>query len=57
MMKYSTKGKILIKSIVATLSIKKVPEQEIIQAVYDQTNKTIARKTLYNIKQQIKKES
>jgi hypothetical protein len=39
------------------LSIKRIPEQEIIKAVFDQTNETISERYLYAIKQQIKKES
>ena len=46
-----------IKSIVATLSLKRIPEDEIIQVVFHQTNKTISRMTLHNIRQQIKRES
>jgi len=47
----------LVKSIIATLSIKKVPDSEIIKAIYDQTNKTITTRSLYDLKQSIKKES
>ena len=39
------------------LSIKRIPEQEIIKAIFDQTNKTITERYLYAIKQQIKRES
>jgi hypothetical protein len=48
---------ILIQSIVAALSIKRIPDIEIIDQVYKQTKKTITRKTLYYIKHRIKKES
>ena len=47
----------LVKSIIATLSIKKVPDNDIIKAIYDQTNKTITTRDLYDLKQSIKKES
>ena len=47
----------LVKSIIATLSIKKVPDNEIIKAIYDQTNKTITTRALYDLRQSIKKES
>jgi uncharacterized membrane protein YgaE (UPF0421/DUF939 family) len=47
----------LVKSIVATLSIKKVPKKEIIKAIYDQTKKTITTRALYDLRQSIKKES
>jgi hypothetical protein len=39
------------------LSIKRIPEQEIIKAVFDQTNETISERYLYSTKQQIKRES
>ena len=39
------------------LSIKRIPEQEIIKAVFDQTNQTISERYLYAIKQQIKRDS
>ena len=42
------------KSIVANLTIKRIPESQIIKEVYKQTNKTITRQTLYNLRQQIK---
>ena len=46
-----------MKSIVAMLSIKRIPDADIIKAVFDQTNKTISRQDLYNVRQQIKRES
>ena len=39
------------------LSIKRIPEQEIIKTVFDQTNETISERYLYAVKQQIKRES
>ena len=57
MSKYTAEEQAQIKSIVAMLSIKRIPDPEIMKAVFDQTNKTIARKTLYNVRQSIKKES
>ena len=39
------------------LSIKRIPEQEIIKAIFDQTNKTITERYLYLLRQQIKRES
>jgi hypothetical protein len=47
----------LVKSIVATLSIKKVPDNDIIKAIYDQTNMTITTRTLYDLRQSNKKDS
>jgi hypothetical protein len=57
MTKYTAQEQSLIKSIVAMLSIKKVHDEDIIKEVYEQIHKTIARKTLYNVRQQIKKDS
>src|SRR6185503_17349734 len=39
------------------LTIKRVPDNEIIKSIYDQTNKTITVREITRIKQQIKKES
>ena len=47
----------LIKSIVATLSIKRIPDTEIIKEIYSQTNKTLSRVGLHYVRKQIKKES
>lgn len=57
MSKYTGQERSIINNIVATLTIKRIPEPEIIKAIYDQTKKSISRKGLYNVKQQIKKES
>ena len=57
MSKFTTAERALVKSIVATLSIKRIPEQEIIKAIFDQTNKTLSTSGLFRIKQQIKKDS
>jgi hypothetical protein len=55
--KFTGPERTLAKSIVATLSIKRIPDTEIIKEIYDKTNKTITRMSLYNLRQQIKKES
>jgi hypothetical protein len=55
--KFTGPERTLPKSIVATLSIKRIPDTEIIKEIYDKTNKTITRMSLYNLRQQIKKES
>jgi hypothetical protein len=55
--KFTGPERTLAKSIVATLSIKRIPDTEIIKEIYDKTNKTITRMRLYNLRQQIKKES
>jgi hypothetical protein len=49
--------RVLIKNIVAKLSIKKVSSAEIIEEVYQKTNKTITSKEIYNVRQRIKKDS
>ena len=57
MPKFTTAERILLKSIVATLSIKRVPELEIIKEIFHQTNKTITTRYLSYIKQEIKNDS
>ena len=57
MSKYTNAERALVKSIVGSLTIKRVPESEIIKEVYKQTNKTISRSGIYNVKQQIKRDS
>jgi len=57
MPKFTNAERILIKTIVATLCIKRIPEPEIMKEVYAQTKKTISRSHLFYIKQQIKKDS
>jgi hypothetical protein len=52
--KYTNAERALVKSIVGSLTIKRVPESEIIKEVYRQTNKTISRSGIYNVKQQIR---
>ena len=55
--KFTNEERALIKKIVATLSIKRIPDPEIIKEVYQQTHKTISRITLFNVRKAIKKES
>ena len=55
--KFTNEERALIKSIVATLSIKRIPDPEIIKEVYQQTHKTISRITLFKVRKAIKKES
>ena len=55
--KFTAGERDLVKRIVATLSIKRVPEPEITNEIYSQSRKTISRQALYDIKQSIKKES
>lgn len=57
MSKFTTVEKNQIKNTVALLSIKRIPDLEIIKSIFDQTNKTITVRQVTRIKQQIKKES
>lgn len=57
MPKFTNAERILLKSIVAALSIKRIPESEIIKEIFHQTNKTITTRYLSDLKQQIKKDS
>ncbi|MGB8450290.1 MAG: hypothetical protein WCE25_11270, partial [Nitrososphaeraceae archaeon] len=43
----------LVKSIVATLSIKRISDQEIVNEVFNQTNKTLSKSRLHNVRQSI----
>jgi hypothetical protein len=55
--KFTAGERELVKTIVGTLSIKRVPEPEIINEIYSQTHKMISRQALYDIKQLIKRDS
>jgi hypothetical protein len=55
--KFTNAERFLAKSILATLSIKKIPDAEIIKEIERQTNKSIGRRSLYDLRQSIKKES
>lgn len=57
MPKFSRTQRSQIESIVANLSIKRIPEAEIIQEITRQTGKSISRVMLFYIRQRIKKES
>ena len=57
MPKFTAAESTLIKSIVASLTIKRIPEPEIINEIYSQTNKTISKVALFNIKKRIKRDS
>lgn len=47
----------LIQNIVCNLSIKIIPDNEIIKEVYELTKKTISKVTLFNVRRRVKKES
>jgi hypothetical protein len=55
--KYTNEERTLVKSIVANLTIKRISDNEIFKEVFNQTNKTISRSGLYNVRQQIKRDS
>jgi len=55
--KFTATERMLIQNIVCNLSIKRIPDNEIIKEVYEQTNKTISKVTLFNVRKRIKKES
>ena len=47
----------VVKSIVANLTIKRIPDNDILKAISEQTNKTITLRYLSTIRQQIKRDS
>jgi len=57
MPKFTSAERILVKSIIASLSIKRIPEQDIIDEIYRQTKKTITESGMFYIRKDIKKES
>ena len=57
MSKFICAEKETVKSVIARLSVKRIPEREILKEVFEITGKTITRRTLYHIKNKIRKES
>ena len=57
MPKFTSAERILVKSIVASLSIKRIPEDQICAKIYNQTKKTLTKSGLFYVKEAIKKES
>jgi hypothetical protein len=57
MSKFTNLEKEAVKSTVAILTIKRIPDKEIIKAIAEQTNKTVTVRHLTRIKQQIKQDS
>ena len=57
MSKYTYAERQLLKDIVASLTIKRIPEAEILAEVYKQTNKTLSHSGLFRVKKSIKYES
>jgi hypothetical protein len=46
-----------VKLLIASLSIKRIPDLDIIKAIYEQTGENISTGYYYNLKSQIEKES
>ena len=57
MSKFTYTERNLIKNMVATLTLKRIPDNEIVREIFDQTNKTMTVRNLTRIKKQIKKDS
>jgi hypothetical protein len=55
--KFTNEERPLVKNIIATLTIKQIPDPQIIKQIYDQTHKTITRQALYDLRQSIKRDS
>ncbi len=55
--KFTNEERSIVKSLVATLSLKRISDKEIIEIIFHQTNKMITRKALYVLRQSIKKDS
>jgi hypothetical protein len=55
--KFTKEERPVVKSIVATYSIKRIADDEIIKEIYRQTKKTITTRSLYDLKKTIKKDS
>jgi hypothetical protein len=57
MVKFTKNERILVKNLVATLSLRRLSDNEIIKDIENQTGEIITRQALYKIKLQIKKDS
>ena len=57
MPKFTCTERLTVKNIVAMLSIKRIPDSEIIKSIFDQTGKTTTVSNLTRIKQEIKRDS
>jgi hypothetical protein len=55
--KFTNAERVLVKNLVATLSIKRIPDLEIIEEIRRQTKKTITRTGLFLIRKSIKRDS
>ena len=57
MPKFTCTERMTVKNIVAMLTIKRIPDSEIIKSIFDQTGKTTTVSNLTRIKQEIKRDS
>ena len=57
MPKFTCTERLAVKNIVAMLTIKRIPDAEIIKSIFDQTGKTTTVSNLTRIKQEIKRDS
>ena len=57
MPKLTCTERLTVKNIVAMLTIKRIPDSEIIKSIFDQTGKTTTVSNLTRIKQEIKRDS
>jgi hypothetical protein len=57
MSKFTTTERLQIQSIVPTVSIRRIPDSEIVKEIYQQSHKTISRITVFNIRKRIKQDS
>ena len=55
--KFRNRERTEIENIVANLTIKRIPDALIIKHIFNQTGKTITARSLWNIRQRIKKDS
>jgi hypothetical protein len=55
MPKFTSAERILVKSLVASLSIKRIPEDLIVAEIYNQTKKSLTKSGLFYVKEAIKK--
>lgn len=57
MPKFTNQERIEIQSIVANLTIKRIPDSLIIKQILNQTGKTVSARSLWNVRQRVKKDS
>ena len=57
MSKFTNDEKSLVKNIIASLTIKRIEDNDIIKVIKDQTGKSLTRKEIWNIRERIKRES